>query len=226
MKIARTNKVVFFFLSLILTASLAVLAAPGQASATEWTGLKTSVKGGVTYKYRAGIDNGLTKTARAEITASKNIGKDNLTARAYVCDGNGKTIVASGQTKGSGKAAIAKVSYSKGSLSGFRGKGVFVAKYSDTHTMTSNLTTVVRSSPLYNDSLKYKKNDGGLTFGNLYDVDDMAKAPDLISVLSDDEQEGYIYMNDDFLYGYDGTVLPVYEQDGKTLIGTFTIGDK
>ena len=98
-----------------------------------------------------------------------------------------------------------------------------------------------------NNSYEVKVNENGQSYGSELASIDYENGPDLISVEMEDGKEGYVY-RDEFYdnanqpnnpaeavaytkkmeenikkYGY-SRLIPVYEEDGKTEIGSFKIG--
>ena len=78
-------------------------------------------------------------------------------------------------------------------------------------------------------------NDIGLTYGGTYPNVDIL--PDLLSVTNEDGVSGYIYIKEIFNkmpnnpqeaaeIGYEFTcTVPIYDVDGKTVLGEFHFGD-
>lgn len=84
----------------------------------------------------------------------------------------------------------------------------------------------------------YHRNESGQTYGPLAGTTPQTQ-PDLVAVVADDGQDGYVLLGDlaavasspaDALRWPDedrrgGSTVPVYESDGATRIGTFTVDD-
>jgi len=78
-----------------------------------------------------------------------------------------------------------------------------------------------------------RQNQDGLTYGSAANALTPDDEPDLISVVADDNvTTGYVYkdeLNDDLAVSPEEAVnrpdrtIPVYESDGKTVVGSFTI---
>ena len=90
--------------------------------------------------------------------------------------------------------------------------------------------------PVFNmtSSDSYPVNENGETYGTLAEgtlplfpienIEQYERLPDLIAAVSSNGREGYVRKKD--LYE-GGDAIPVYEQDGTTVIGTFSMnGDQ
>lgn len=107
----------------------------------------------------------------------------------------------------------------------------------------SNLDNIINNEKMY----EIKENENGQTYGSDLASTDYDNGPDLISVEMEDGKTGYVY-RDEFYdnankpnnpeeamaymdmveknikkYGY-YKLIPVYNEDGKTEIGSFKIG--
>lgn len=85
-------------------------------------------------------------------------------------------------------------------------------------------------------STNFEINESGLTFGSNYYSISTETTPDLVSVIGNNGLKGYVYaediaMNDNLAYtlmqavseGENYYTIPVYEEDGTTVIDTFNI---
>ncbi len=109
----------------------------------------------------------------------------------------------------------------------------------------ANKIMYLQKSNINDENLIVSINESGQTYGSaLVTGEDSVVEPDLILVESDSGQIGYVFKNNFYdinnqpenpeeaieymkrLKKESPKVIPVYEQDGKTIIGEFTLGSK
>ncbi|WP_222708690.1 hypothetical protein [Paenibacillus sp. N3.4] len=76
----------------------------------------------------------------------------------------------------------------------------------------------------YTNPLNYPKNEHGQTYGSAEETTSVEMLPDLIQAGSMNGIKGYL-LKKDYL-GEPGRDVPLYDVDGKTIIGSFHIGAK
>ncbi|MEC0226761.1 hypothetical protein [Paenibacillus alba] len=76
----------------------------------------------------------------------------------------------------------------------------------------------------YTNPLNYPKNEHGQTYGSAEENTSVEMLPDLIQAGSMNGIKGYL-LKKDYL-GEPGRDIPLYDVDGKTIIGSFHIGAK
>lgn len=173
----------------------------------------------MSYYYQAGVDGGLSPRAYSSISASKNVGSSNLATQAQLYNGAGFLLASSGWNYGNGSSANASVGVSQAGT-GYIGKGYSLTKYGGTNYLYNSPTAVVYSYE------PYSVNERNMTYGSLAWCTSPKDAPDLVAVISDDGTEGYAYYEDVFTGGYSGESFAVYDDDGATIVGRFTVGDR
>ncbi|MEW4425878.1 hypothetical protein AB1I68_00120 [Paenibacillus pabuli] len=112
--------------------------------------------------------------------------------------------------------------YSKGALiSGFV---VCTISVSVGLMVSQNTNATDAFNPSHLTSVHYPENEHGLTFGTIEDASSSELLPDLISAGSVDGIAGYI-MKTDYL-SETTRIVPLFDVDGKTIIGSISVGAK
>ncbi|QPR68139.1 hypothetical protein MHB44_18665 [Lysinibacillus sp. FSL H8-0500] len=108
-------------------------------------------------------------------------------------------------------------------------------------TYTSNATPILQSYSLLTAMPEeaYAVNENGLTYGTDFYAESLEDSPDLVAVIGTNGVEGYVYAKE--LYpelttfdevtayinsGQQSYTVPVYAEDGVTIVDSFTIGTK
>ncbi len=99
--------------------------------------------------------------------------------------------------------------------------------------------TDIEGTEISEEENQYEVNENGQTYGSNPDATSLEELPDLVAVLGDNGNEGYIYAADFWSAvlsspeealamqeSYAPRVFDVYESDGVTVIDTFTEGDR
>ncbi|MGX1829129.1 hypothetical protein ACWIE6_12790 [Paenibacillus taichungensis] len=112
--------------------------------------------------------------------------------------------------------------YSKGALiSGFV---VFILNVSGGLMVSQNTSAKNTIIPSHITAINYFENEYGLTFGRIEDFKSVERLPDLIYAGSVDGIAGYV-MKTDYLSETTRTA-PLFDVDGKTIIGSISVGGK
>lgn len=133
-------------------------------------------------------------------------------------------------------------------IAGFAVSTGVIASANNKKNLPSSGKMYVDGVEVEHTDFDYAVNDGGQTYGSCADAVYIEDYPDLVAVEGDNEKKGYVYKED--LLGEDpscpeeavrmmeerekaiadGTYTPdvynVYAADGKTVIDTFTVGDR
>ncbi|MFC9709285.1 hypothetical protein ACFTRD_14160 [Paenibacillus sp. NPDC056933] len=112
--------------------------------------------------------------------------------------------------------------YSKGALiSGFV---IIIISVSGALMVSQNTSAKNTISPSLITPIEYSKNEHGLTFGTIEDSNSVEILPDLIYAGSVDGIAGYV-MKTDYL-SETIRVAPLFDVDGKTIIGSISVGSR
>lgn len=205
---------------LCLAGSLAMCAAlPKSAFATTWGQTQFRTEGGISYAFYAGIDGGLSPVAYSHVSANPGIGAGELAASAQLFNGLGWLVASSGYVYGNGSSADARVGASQ-SPAGSQARGLAVSWHGGSYYFYNSYTPVT-----YGMRPDYCMNDYGQTFGSLMSAS-IESPPDLVEVVSDEGIFGYVSFAQIFGVAVTPSEVPVYAEDGQTMVGVFTFGDK
>lgn len=227
-----------------LVASLAFVA-PLYAKAPSckvWGNTKLFTYHGTTVSHKAGIQLSTASNGKKKVTSwvyvktSKSVAAKTYSGCARLYNGAGLLIKSSKliwNAKGKRELSVGVkadrtlgAKYYAGGHVGISDVHIYYDQCAWSPTVTCDLAD---ADPLLNVK-QYEANGSGQTYGSLISAESVGETPDLVSVVATDNgKTGYVYssdLNDLSQITADGNVyIPVYNQDGKTQIGTFELSD-
>jgi|SRR5690606_1101897 len=204
---------------------------------------KTATVNGFTYSYWSKVETSSLQTTAFGVISSANTvptGYMGIESRLYSSAGS---LISAGEieynpapyagmTIGSAITTKSGTYYSKAKMQFYNGDGYngYISNASP------NVTRSFAPMPMIPEKA-YEVNENGSTYGSDYYAESIEDSPDLIKVLGDNGIEGYVYSKDinvkldtlsevlNYINSEDQSnkTIPVYEEDGITVVDTFEI---